>query len=76
MLYATSSPFETLAHVPLHRSNPSEKYCMFESVPLVNRTWPTKKPTSPPIWLSTDLRDGNQALINPMTNSTKLRLFK
>jgi len=49
---------------------------MFESVPLVNRTWPTRKPTSPPIWLSTDLRDGNQALINPMKNSTKLKLFR
>ena len=43
------------------------KYRPFESVPLKNRTWPDNSITKAPIWCSVDLRDGNQALINPMT---------
>ena len=40
------------------------------------RTWPSKRITHPPIWMSTDLRDGNQALIEPMSVERKLRMFQ
>src|SRR5690606_13543867 len=39
------------------------------------RTWPSKRITRPPIWMSTDLRDGNQSLIEPMSVERKLRFF-
>lgn len=55
---------------------PTTKYRPFPSIDLPERTWPTQTITQPPIWLSTDLRDGNQALIEPMNASRKLRLFK
>ncbi len=51
------------------------KYKAFESVPLKNRTWPDKEITKAPIWCSVDLRDGNQALINPMGIEQKLEYF-
>lgn len=57
-------------------SNPSIKYRPFVPVQLTDRTWPNKTISQPPIWLSTDLRDGNQALIEPMDVSRKLQLFK
>src|SRR5690606_22192992 len=40
------------------------------------RTWPSKRITHPPIWMSTDLRDGNQSLIEPMSVERKLRFFE
>lgn len=43
---------------------------------LANRQWPSKTFTKPPIWLSTDLRDGNQALANPMTIEQKTLFFR
>lgn len=51
------------------------KYRPFESVPIKNRTWPDNSITKAPIWCSVDLRDGNQALINPMTVEQKLEFF-
>ncbi|WOQ18930.1 2-isopropylmalate synthase [Raineyella sp. W15-4] len=54
---------------------PIQRYHAFEPVPLPDRTWPDKKITAAPRWLSTDLRDGNQALIDPMTPSRKQKLF-
>lgn len=51
------------------------KYRPFTPIHLPNRTWPDKIITQAPIWLSTDLRDGNQALIEPMDCDRKLRLF-
>lgn len=51
------------------------KYKPFEPVPSFNRTWPTKTITNAPIWCSVDLRDGNQALINPMGVEQKLAFF-
>ena len=51
------------------------KYRPFESVPIKNRTWPDNTITKAPIWCSVDLRDGNQALINPMTVEQKLEFF-
>ena len=56
--------------------NPSAKYRPFPPVNLVDRTWPDKAITHPPIWMSTDLRDGNQALIEPMSPEKKLRFFE
>ena len=57
-------------------ANPSAKYQSFVGVALTDRRWPNKTIDKPPIWMSTDLRDGNQALIDPMSVATKLRFFK
>jgi 2-isopropylmalate synthase len=57
-------------------SVPARKYRPFQPIDLPDRTWPTKTITAPPIWLSTDLRDGNQALIEPMDAKRKLRMFR
>ena len=56
--------------------NPNGKYRAFESVPLKNRTWPSKVIEKAPIWCSVDLRDGNQALVNPMGIEQKIEFFK
>ena len=45
---------------------PFHKYAPYATVDLPDRTWPDVVLTSAPIWCSTDLRDGNQALVNPM----------
>jgi 2-isopropylmalate synthase len=55
--------------------NPAIKYRPFTPVQLPDRTWTNQTITHPPIWLSTDLRDGNQALIEPMDSTRKQRLF-
>ena len=51
------------------------KYRQFESVALSDRTWPSKRIEKAPVWCSVDLRDGNQALINPMGIEQKLEFF-
>ena len=51
------------------------KYRPYPQIDLPNRIWPTKTITSAPAWCSVDLRDGNQALINPMSMEKKLELF-
>lgn len=56
-------------------SNPSEKYSAFPQVPLADRQWPSRTITTPPRWLSTDLRDGNQSIIDPMDSVKKNRFF-
>ncbi len=53
-----------------------EKYKKFETIRLSDRTWPDKEITKAPIWCSVDLRDGNQALINPMNIDQKVRFFQ
>jgi 2-isopropylmalate synthase len=55
---------------------PASKYRAFAPVQLTGRTWPDAQITRPPIWCSVDLRDGNQALIEPMDIERKLRMFK
>lgn len=55
---------------------PATKYRAFEPVRLADRRWPDKVITEAPIWLATDLRDGNQALFEPMSGAAKLKLFK
>jgi len=60
----------------LMHASPSQKYRPFQPIDLPDRTWPARTITAPPIWLSTDLRDGNQALIEPMDGARKLRMFR
>lgn len=55
---------------------PVGRYKPFVPQSLPDRTWPDRKLDRAPRWLSTDLRDGNQALIDPMTTTRKLRMFK
>jgi 2-isopropylmalate synthase len=55
--------------------NPAVKYRAFPPVGLADRTWPDVVLTKPPIWCSVDLRDGNQALIEPMDIARKLKMF-
>jgi 2-isopropylmalate synthase len=52
------------------------KYKPSDPVSLDKRTWPNKAIKKPPIWCSVDLRDGNQALVEPMDTARKLRMFK
>ena len=56
--------------------NAAEKYVPFKPVPLPDRKWPNAVITKPPIWCAVDLRDGNQALIEPMDSDRKTRMFK
>lgn len=56
--------------------NPNTKYSAFPPVALADRQWPARTITHPPIWMSTDLRDGNQALFEPMDAARKLRMFR
>jgi 2-isopropylmalate synthase len=55
---------------------PSGKYRPFAPIEISDRTWPGRTLTAPPSWCSVDLRDGNQALIEPMDSARKLRLFE
>ena len=55
--------------------DPVAKYRSFRPIALTDRTWPDKVITSPPLWCSVDLRDGNQALIEPMDAARKRRMF-
>lgn len=54
---------------------PTRKYQPFPQVDLSDREWPTRTITAPPRWLSTDLRDGNQSIIDPMDGVKKNRFF-
>jgi 2-isopropylmalate synthase len=55
---------------------PQQKYRAFAPIKLSDRSWPDAVLTQAPIWLSTDLRDGNQALIEPMDPRRKLKMFE
>ena len=57
------------------RRMPFEKYTPFSPLLLPDRTWPDRRPTKAPDWCSVDLRDGNQALIDPMDADRKRRMF-
>src|ERR1700735_1719327 len=54
---------------------PCHRYTPFQAIDLPDRTWPGKTITTAPRWLSTDLRDGNQALIDPMSPARKHKMF-
>lgn len=56
--------------------NPSTKYRPFTPIRLKDRTWPDAVIAKPPVWCSVDLRDGNQALIEPMDIARKMRMFE
>ncbi|VVP51990.1 2-isopropylmalate synthase [Pseudomonas fluorescens] len=56
--------------------DPSSKYRAFPTIDIPDRTWPSKTITAAPIWCSSDLRDGNQSLIEPMDATKKLRFWK
>ena len=55
---------------------PAHKYQAFAPVDLPERQWPSRTISRAPVWCSVDLRDGNQALINPMDYERKLRMFE
>ncbi len=56
--------------------DPSNKYRAFTPINIPDRTWPNRVINKAPIWLSSDLRDGNQSLIEPMDAAKKMRFFK
>ncbi|MEN3385300.1 MAG: 2-isopropylmalate synthase, partial [Hyphomicrobiales bacterium] len=58
-----------MASMPIHRYRP------FQPVQLPDRTWPSRTIERAPIWCSVDLRDGNQALVEPMGAERKRRMF-
>ena len=57
-------------------SQPATKYRAFPAIDLPDRQWPGRTITQPPVWMSTDLRDGNQSLFEPMNLERKLRMFR
>src|SRR5690242_1209247 len=59
--------------MPVHRYRPFHE--LVEDVALPDRTWPGKRITKAPLWCAVDLRDGNQALIDPMSPARKRRMF-
>ncbi len=62
------------SHMPYDRYRPFHE--LVEPVSLPDRTWPDKRITSAPLWCAVDLRDGNQALIDPMSPARKHRMFE
>ena len=60
--------------MPVHRYRPFHE--MVEPVSLPDRTWPDTRITKAPLWCAVDLRDGNQALIDPMSPARKRRMFE
>ena len=58
------------------RVDPAKKYQAFQPIKLTDRQWPSRVIATAPIWCSVDLRDGNQALIEPMGPERKLRMFQ
>ena len=65
-----TAPIQQPSRMPFHR------YRAFPPIDLPDRTWPSRTITEAPRWLSTDLRDGNQALIDPMTPARKHKMFE
>ncbi len=61
------------SHLPFHRYRPFHE--LVEPVSLPDRTWPDRWITAAPLWCAVDLRDGNQALIDPMSPTRKRRMF-
>ncbi|GAA2689024.1 2-isopropylmalate synthase [Streptomyces lunalinharesii] len=69
------TPITNATHTQASSGMPIHKYRPFEAVDLSGRSWPEKRITKAPRWLSTDLRDGNQALIDPMSPARKREMF-
>ncbi|SDM80899.1 2-isopropylmalate synthase [Streptomyces wuyuanensis] len=69
------TPVTNTTHTQKPSGMPVHKYGRYEAVDIPDRTWPEKRITKAPRWLSTDLRDGNQALIDPMSPARKREMF-
>ncbi|MEU5163883.1 2-isopropylmalate synthase [Streptomyces sp. NPDC020875] len=69
------TPITNASHSQQPSGMPIHKYGPYEAVDLPDRTWPDRRITKAPRWLSTDLRDGNQALIDPMSPARKRAMF-
>ncbi|MEV4424293.1 2-isopropylmalate synthase [Streptomyces sp. R-07] len=69
------TPITNATHTQQPSGMPIHKYGRYEAVVIPDRTWPEKRITKAPRWLSTDLRDGNQALIDPMSPARKREMF-
>ena len=72
-----------ISNTPPHERNPQQpsgmkhqRYVPFLAVDLGDRTWPTQRMTQAPRWCAVDLRDGNQALIDPMSPARKKEMFQ
>ncbi|WP_046506137.1 2-isopropylmalate synthase [Streptomyces odonnellii] len=69
------TPVTNATHTQRPSGMPIHKYGSYEAVDIPDRTWPDNRITVAPRWLSTDLRDGNQALIDPMSPTRKREMF-
>ncbi|ORT61858.1 2-isopropylmalate synthase [Streptomyces sp. CB03238] len=69
------TPITNATHTQKPSGMPIHKYGQYDAVDIPDRTWPDKRITKAPRWLSTDLRDGNQALIDPMSPARKREMF-
>ncbi|OON80863.1 2-isopropylmalate synthase [Streptomyces tsukubensis] len=69
------APLSSSGHFQRPSTMPVHKYRGYEAVEIPDRTWPENRITKAPRWLSTDLRDGNQALIDPMSPARKREMF-
>ncbi|WP_405709053.1 2-isopropylmalate synthase [Streptomyces xanthophaeus] len=69
------TPITNATHTQQPSGMPVHKYGFYEQVEIPDRTWPNARVTKAPRWLSTDLRDGNQSLIDPMTPARKREMF-
>ncbi|MFI1830636.1 2-isopropylmalate synthase [Streptomyces sp. NPDC020412] len=69
------TPLTNASHTQKPSGMPIHKYRPFDAVDIADRTWPENRITEAPRWLSTDLRDGNQALIDPMSPARKRAMF-
>ncbi|MFJ9941228.1 2-isopropylmalate synthase [Streptomyces erythrochromogenes] len=69
------TPITNATHSQKSSGMPIHKYGQYEQVDIPDRTWPGARVTKAPRWLSTDLRDGNQSLIDPMTPARKREMF-
>ncbi|MFJ8647300.1 2-isopropylmalate synthase [Streptomyces sp. NPDC093546] len=69
------TPITNATHTQKASGMPIHKYRPYDAVDIPDRTWPDQRITKAPRWLSTDLRDGNQALIDPMSPARKREMF-
>ncbi|MEU5438993.1 2-isopropylmalate synthase [Streptomyces sp. NPDC020719] len=69
------TPITNATHTQRPSGMPIHKYGTYDAVDIPDRTWPERRITKAPRWLSTDLRDGNQALIDPMSPARKREMF-
>ncbi|MER5489899.1 2-isopropylmalate synthase [Streptomyces sp. NPDC002490] len=70
-----ATPITNATHLQRATTMPIHKYRPYEQVDIADRSWPDNRITQAPRWLSTDLRDGNQALIDPMSPARKREMF-